>query len=115
VLFTNALSRRLQEEKVEIAVNALHPGHVKTRMTTVDSKIYNFFTKLFNIYVSPETAARTQVYLASAPEIQGVTGKYFKNCRPIHSHKITYRRDVQELLWDLSKQWIRPHVGEIDF
>jgi hypothetical protein len=48
--------------------------------------------------------ARTSTYLASSPEVEGVTGKYFDSCRPIPSSPITYDLDVAVRLWQVSQE-----------
>jgi NAD(P)-dependent dehydrogenase (short-subunit alcohol dehydrogenase family) len=73
ILFTYELARRLAGTGV--TVNCVHPGAVATNLardnglTTVAWNLASTFMK------SPEKGARTQVFLASSPEVEGVTGK----------------------------------------
>jgi retinol dehydrogenase-14 len=48
--------------------------------------------------------ALTSIYLASSPEVEGVSSKYFDKCRPIPSSPISYDLDVAVKLWDVSKE-----------
>jgi hypothetical protein len=48
--------------------------------------------------------ALTSIYLASSPEVEGVTGKYFDKCRPIPSTPLSYDLDVAVKLWDISQE-----------
>lgn len=60
----------------------------------------NLFSK------SPEEAAVRSVYLASSPEVEGVSGKYFKKYTPVKSHKITYDESIQKKVWEISEKLI---------
>ncbi|MFX0033011.1 MAG: SDR family oxidoreductase [Promethearchaeota archaeon] len=105
VLFTYELARRLNGTGV--TVNALHPGHARTKMTIPTKKISKIFLSLMSPMIkSPEEAAKTSVYLASSPEVEGVTGKYFKNCKPVKSHKLTYEESLQYKLWEISQKLV---------
>lgn len=50
--------------------------------------------------------ALTSIYLASSPEVEGVTGKYFDKCRPIPSTPLSYDLDVAVKLWDRSQELV---------
>ncbi|KAA3644693.1 MAG: SDR family NAD(P)-dependent oxidoreductase [Chloroflexi bacterium] len=105
ILFTYELSRRLEGSGV--TVNCLHPGFVATNMGANNIPFFGFLFKLiFNIFVpvkSPEGAS-TSIYLASSPEIEGTSGKYFVDERPAPSNRISYNVDVARRLWDLSME-----------
>lgn len=105
VLFTYALERRLRETGV--TVNVLHPGVVATNIWAqplprflhpLGALIARFFA------VSPQEGARTTLYLASAPEVEGVSGKYYEMSKEKQSARISYDQEVQESLWTLSEQ-----------
>jgi len=51
--------------------------------------------------ISAEQGAQTSVYLASSPEVEGVSGKYFGKCQPRASSPASYDVDAQERLWRL--------------
>ncbi|PQP82747.1 short-chain dehydrogenase [Paenibacillus sp. PCH8] len=79
VLFTRALARKMSGTSV--TVNCLHPGAVGTsigvdRNTGFGTRIMAFAGKL-PFFLSPEEGARTAIYLATSPEVVGVTGRYF--------------------------------------
>ncbi|WP_433751803.1 SDR family oxidoreductase [Paenibacillus amylolyticus] len=79
VLFTRALARKLSGTSV--TVNCLHPGAVGTsigvdRNTGFGTSIMALAGKL-PFFLSPEEGARTAVYLATSPEVVGITGRYF--------------------------------------
>ncbi|MHA1488285.1 MAG: SDR family oxidoreductase [Promethearchaeota archaeon] len=105
VLFTHELARRL--DGTGVTVNALHPGHARTKMTKPKNWISKLFLFLLSpLIVSPEKAARTSVYLASSPEVEGVTGNYFKKCKAIKSHEMTYDESIQKKIWEISEKLV---------
>jgi retinol dehydrogenase-12 len=99
--FTYALARRLAGTGV--TVNALHPGMVKSNLTARNGGFYKWIVQpLFNLQaISAEQGAQTSVYLASSPEVEGVSGKYFGKCQPRASSPASYDVDAQERLWRL--------------
>jgi retinol dehydrogenase 14 len=48
------------------------------------------------------------VYLATSPEMDGVTGQYFYRGKPARSKPITYDPQVAARLWAASEQLIDP-------
>lgn len=93
VLFSNALARRVAGRGV--TSNALHPGVITTKLLATG----------FNI-TGAETSrgAETSVYLASAPEVAGVTGCYFDDRREKAASDAARDEALQERLWDVSAQ-----------
>jgi len=80
ILFTRELSRRLAGKGV--TANALHPGVVATGFGHNNRGFFRLLvTAGAPFLTSPEKGARTSIYLASAPEVAGVSGKYFAGCR----------------------------------
>lgn len=108
VLFTYALARRLEGSGV--TVNALHPGVVNSGFATPDNtpeilargfrQVYGLFTR------SPSEGAETSVYLATAPELEGVSGRYFADKQAKDSAKASYDPIAQERLWQLSQRML---------
>ena len=54
--------------------------------------------------ISPEEGARTIVYLAASPEVEGVSGKYFFEERPVRSSPVSYDAESARRLWEVSAQ-----------
>ena len=76
LMFTEELARRLQPTSV--TANAVHPGIVRTRMMLQPPgalRLVSYLSLPFSI--SPVEGARTSVYLASSPEVKGISGQYF--------------------------------------
>ena len=100
ILITYEFARRLSGSG--ITVNCLHPGFTKTNITRTYKGIIKFFTKIiFSFAKSPEEGAKTSIYLASSPEVEGVSGKYFINKKEAKSKDITYDTSVAKKLWDV--------------
>ena len=76
ILFTRELAKRL--EGTGVTANALHPGFVATNFGHSGKGLLDFFVKLSQKNaITPEQGAKTSIYLASSPEVSGVSGKYF--------------------------------------
>jgi retinol dehydrogenase-12 len=103
ILFTKALARRLQGTKV--TTNCLHPGVVRTGFGHNTQGMMNFIVNYFALFfVSAEKGARTSIYLASSPEVEGVTGQYFIRCRPRKPSRAARNEQFAERLWQLSEK-----------
>ena len=103
-IFTYELARRLQGTGV--TVNCLHPGIVATGLLDKDKDFPRFFKYAFKFMrpflKSPEKGAETTVYLASSPEVEGVTGEYFVD-KKIHRSSLESRDPASaKRLWDMS-------------
>src|SRR6266566_5125561 len=90
VLFTYELARRLKGTGV--TANCLHPGFVATNFAQSDGEpAVRLLVKLIGSFgTSPEKGAKTSIYLASSPEVEGVTGTYFVKSIPRRSAAISY-------------------------
>ncbi len=98
IMFSYELARRLAGDA--ITVNALHPGFVATNFGKSNGGWWNMmFTLAQPFAISPEQGAQTSVYLASAPEVAMVTGKYFARRKAVKSSSVSYDREAQRRLW----------------
>lgn len=104
ILFTYELARRL--EGTGVTANALHPGFVRTRFFQDFTGRVGFMIKLGArlVAIGPEAGARTSIYLATSPEVEGVTGRYFVKCRPVNSSSQSREQATAERLWRLSQE-----------
>ncbi len=101
VLFTYELAHRL--EGTRVTVNCLHPGTVATNMLAdYMPGGLRFMAKM--IGVSSEEGARTSLFLATSPEVEGVSGKYFVNQGAVHSSKASYDKTAARRLWQVSAE-----------
>jgi len=103
VLFSNELARRL--EGTGVTCNSLHPGVVNTAITRDVPFYYKPFVKLGGLFLmNPEKGAATSLYLATSPEVEGISGKFFSDCRERNSSEQSKDRALALQLWDLSEQ-----------
>jgi NAD(P)-dependent dehydrogenase (short-subunit alcohol dehydrogenase family) len=106
ILFTYELARRL--EGAGVTANALHPGVVASGFGQTYPGALSFFVKVAKPFLlTSEQGARTSVHVASSPEVEGVTGKYFSKCRPVRSNAVSYDEASQRKLWSLSVEMIK--------
>ena len=106
ILFTYALAQRLQGTNV--TANCLHPGVVATNFGHTGSKtFYAMFRTAKPFFSSAEQGAETPVHLATSPELEGVSGRYFIKKKAVRSSEISYDADLQNLLWLKSEQLAR--------
>ena len=102
VLFTHELARRLQGTGV--TANCLHPGAVRTKIWNNSGALTPLF-RFFSLFMaSAEKGARTSIYLASSPEVKGVSGEYFDKKIPKRSSEASYDETMARRLWDLSER-----------
>jgi len=103
IAFTYELARHFSNQK--ITVNAMNPGLVATNVGQaaggLTAKIKGLVDKIAGI--TPEEGAQTIIYLATSPEVTGVTGRYFVKEKSIPSSKTTYDLDFCQRLWDVSE------------
>jgi NAD(P)-dependent dehydrogenase (short-subunit alcohol dehydrogenase family) len=107
ILFTTELARRLSDRGV--TANSLHPGMVASGFARDgDTKgVMAFGIKLIKPFVlTPAQGARTSVYLASSPEVAGVNGQYFVNCRPKQPSPPARDEAAAVLLWSISEELV---------
>ena len=103
--FTYELARRLKDEGTGVTVNAMHPGFVATNMGANNGRLVRFFLPLIHRNsLTPEQGASTAVYLASSPEVEGVSGKYFVREREVASDPVSYDESAASRLWEVSER-----------
>ena len=103
VLFTYELARRL--DGTGVTANALHPGLVATRLAAnngLPGVLVNLLIRVGGM--SPLKGARTVVYLAASPEVDGVSGRYFVNERSVPSSEASRDTDDARRLWEISSE-----------
>jgi NAD(P)-dependent dehydrogenase (short-subunit alcohol dehydrogenase family) len=102
IMFTNELAHRL--EGTGVTANSVHPGVVRTNFGAEDQAW--FFTVISRVarplLKTPAKGARTSIYLASSPEVDGISGRFFVNRMPKTPNRIAYDRKITARLWDVS-------------
>jgi len=101
VLFTYELARKLR--LTGVTVNCVNPGAVATNLGRADAGLMGAFMLAVTPFLNPsENGAETSVYLASAPELAKVTGKYFVDKKQQVSSHESYDELEAKKLWDVS-------------
>jgi NAD(P)-dependent dehydrogenase (short-subunit alcohol dehydrogenase family) len=105
--FTYELARRL--DGTGVTVNAMHPGFVHTNMAANNGWLVRLFLPLIHRNsLTPEQGARTAVYLASSPDVETVTSKYFVREREVASDPVSYDEAAAKKLWEVSEEMTTP-------
>jgi len=101
-MYTYELARRL--EGTGVTVNTVEPGFVATNLgRNSGSLLYAVAYSLMRPFqISAKKGAETSVYLASAHEIEGITGKCFSKLHEITTAEISCDQQMQRVLWDTS-------------
>jgi NAD(P)-dependent dehydrogenase (short-subunit alcohol dehydrogenase family) len=101
ILFTAELADRLAGSGV--TANALHPGVVNTGIARQGSRLFRLgFRIAASFMLTPARGAETIVYLASSPEVEGVSGAYFQKCRPKEPSAPARDPHARHRLWVVS-------------
>jgi NAD(P)-dependent dehydrogenase (short-subunit alcohol dehydrogenase family) len=111
VLFTYELARRLEGSGV--TANCLHPGTVRTNFGKElrgASRVATAIIRPFEF--GPKKGARTPIYLASSPEVDGVSGRYFVRCRPHRSSVESHNKEEAMRLWEESERLTGPRAAD---
>jgi retinol dehydrogenase 12 len=103
ILFTYELSRRLAGTGV--TANCLNPGVVATKMLADYLRVPVAGPALARTFgATPEEGAETSIYLASSPEVESVTGKYFERKQPTTSSRESHDAAAARRLWEASER-----------
>jgi retinol dehydrogenase 14 len=102
VLFSYELARRLHGRSV--TANAVHPGVVSTSFGAEDpATVQRVFIPFLRPFMkTPAQGASTSVHVASAPDLEQVTGRYFADSKPKTSSKHSYDLTTAARLWQIS-------------
>jgi retinol dehydrogenase-12 len=100
ILFVRALAKRL--EGTGVMVNAVHPGVVSTGLARDFPAAFRWMAKLF--FTSPAKGARTSIWLATSPEVAGVSGGYFAKQKQEEPDAAAKDEAAAEQLWEVSER-----------
>ena len=100
IMFSTQLAKEL--EGTGVTVNSLHPGLANSNLLKEVPPLIRFIFRL--ISTSPEKCAQTSIYLATSPDLEKVSGKYFENKKIVQPG--ANARDPESItkLWDMSKK-----------
>jgi NAD(P)-dependent dehydrogenase (short-subunit alcohol dehydrogenase family) len=99
VMFTYELTRRLAG--TQVTANALHPGFVRTGFGSNLKGLFGLIMPVVLLFaLPPAKGADTIIYLASSPDVEGVSGKYWEKRKIINSSPNSLVEADQRRLWD---------------
>jgi len=104
VLFTNELARRL--DGTGVTANSLHPGFVRSNFGRNNGPVVGLAIAALGLVgraITVEQGARTSVYAAADPSLEGVTGVYLDRERPVRPAEAALDQDLARRLWDASE------------
>ena len=105
LLWTYELARRL--EGTGVTVNALHPGVIASNFVDGMNGSAAWAMKLLKPFLlTVEQGAQTTLYLATSPQVEGVTGKYFVKSQEKQSSSRSYDQTVGSRLWKVTEQLV---------
>jgi len=98
ILFTYKLAEKLESSTIK--VNCLHPGVINTKL------LRNNYGNIGN---SVKEGAENVIYVATYPGIEHVSGKYFVNKMPQSSAQVSYEKNKQDKLWEISQNMVKDY------
>jgi retinol dehydrogenase 14 len=112
VLFTYELARKLQDTSV--TANVLHPGVVNTSFGADDpAGVQRLLIPFMRPFMkTPAQGAATPIHLASEPDLEQVTGRYFANSKPKKSSQRSYDEATAARLWQVSADLVGLSAAE---
>src|SRR5882724_5389345 len=108
ILFTRTLAKRLAGSNV--TANCLHPGLIATGIGQTNALARLVWKVVVRVRggISVEEGARTSVYLATSPEVEGLSGGYYVKCRlaELQTRAEAVSDAVGERLWRVSEELV---------
>jgi NAD(P)-dependent dehydrogenase (short-subunit alcohol dehydrogenase family) len=102
ILFTRALAKRLAADG--IVAHAMHPGLVDSNFAShADAFMQNYMTNLKSVSLTPEQAADTLVWLATAAEPGHATAGYYHQRALVAASAAAQDDAAAERLWSESE------------
>ena len=103
ILFTRSLAQRLKDKQV--AVNALHPGVIRTRITRRANWLLQ--AGFLSMGKSVQKGAETIIFLATSPDATELSGEYLVKKRVAPSSSTSQNMELAEELWNFSEELIQ--------
>ncbi|MDP8901075.1 MAG: SDR family oxidoreductase [Actinomycetota bacterium] len=103
IMFTYELAERL--EGTGVTATCMHPGAVNTRFGTNNLGPMTILFRAFKPFMrTPEQGADTVIWLAASPDVEGVSGRYYMDRKPIEPKKIANDPAARRRLWEESER-----------
>ena len=95
-----------------MTANALHPGFVRTTIFRDPGMMGWVLRRAADlIALSPDEGAKTSIYLASSPDVEAISGRYFVKAKPVPSSPQSRDVAAAERLWKLSEEMTSSKCG----
>ncbi len=103
IWFAKELHKRLF--KSGVCVNSMHPGVVATNFGSDNGLFGNLFRAAASLFWVPvEEGATTVIYLATSPEVVGVSGEYFEKEKICKPSKLALNEEMAAALWQKTQE-----------
>lgn len=89
-----------------VTINAVHPGDVRTGIGGNNGPLYRFFLHNFTWHFlrDPKTSGEAICYLASAPELAEVSGRFFHMTNEEKPARHALDRAAGRRIWDITME-----------
>ena len=112
VLFASALARKLSGSGV--SSNSLHPGLVDSGFNNNAAGFGKLLHSVLNLFsLTPQQGALNSLYVATSPQVRGVSGQYFVKQKPAKPNALAADQGAQERLWKLSEELLAPWLDPV--
>lgn len=106
-------AKKMQEGNTNVTINTIDPGAVGTNILRNFPFGLGYVVRLFGPFFmkSPDKGSESCVYVALAPVLARVSGRYFApNCMDVPSSPESYNKRAIDELWTWTEQILRPYV-----
>ncbi|KAF5743743.1 short-chain dehydrogenase TIC 32 chloroplastic [Tripterygium wilfordii] len=114
ILHAKEMARQLKARNARVAINAVHPGIVKTGIIRahkglITDSVYFIASKLLK---TVSQGASTTCYVALSPQSEAVSGKYFADCNQSNCSALANDESEAQKLWSQTRQLIQRRLNQ---
>jgi NAD(P)-dependent dehydrogenase (short-subunit alcohol dehydrogenase family) len=102
ILWNCELARQLEGKG--ITANCLHPGAVRSNLGHGNGPLLDALQRIVTLFMkTPTKGAETSIFLATSPDVEGLSGRYFVNCREKRPAPHATDPSTARRLWEISE------------
>ena len=92
----------------QVTINAMHPGGVRTNLGNNNGPLYRWFSRhiIWHLLKDPKMSGEAIYYLAAAPELENITGRYFNRTIEEKPAPHALDRNLGKAVWDISEELV---------